>query len=215
MRALVLRDFYDIAVEERPEPQPRPGEVVVAVIATGICGSDFHGYSGENGRRHPGQVMGHETVGRIDELGSGVAELAVGQLVTVNPVMSAMSARPACWSGAVVHSAGRAWRRTRDPGGLCRPGCSTGREHRAATGRHAGGAGGAGGAHGSRLPRDTPRSATPGRSSAGHWRRTYRAGVPACCSASRSHEAGRVRCQSVTPESVRPTRRAGDRSDRG
>ena len=30
MRALVLRDFYDIAVEERPEPQPRPGEVVVA-----------------------------------------------------------------------------------------------------------------------------------------------------------------------------------------
>jgi threonine dehydrogenase-like Zn-dependent dehydrogenase len=98
MRALVLRDFYDIAVEERPEPQPRPGEVVVAVIATGICGSDFHGYSGENGRRHPGQVMGHETVGRIDELGSGVAELAVGQLVTVNPVMSCHVC-PACLSG--------------------------------------------------------------------------------------------------------------------
>ena len=57
------------------------------MIATGICGSDFHGYSGENGRRHPGQVMGHETVGRIDELGSGVAELAVGQLVTINPVL--------------------------------------------------------------------------------------------------------------------------------
>ena len=98
MRALVLRDFYYIAVEERPEPQPRPGEVVVAVIATGICGSDFHGYSGENGRRHPGQVMGHETVGRIDELGSGVAELAVGQLVTVNPVMSCHVC-PACLSG--------------------------------------------------------------------------------------------------------------------
>jgi threonine dehydrogenase-like Zn-dependent dehydrogenase len=87
MKALVLRDFYDIAVEERPEPQARPGEVVVAVIATGICGSDFHGYSGENGRRHPGQVMGHETVGRIDELGPEVAELAVGQLVTINPVI--------------------------------------------------------------------------------------------------------------------------------
>jgi len=98
MRALVLRDFYDIAVEERPEPQARPGEVVVAVIATGICGSDFHGYSGENGRRHPGQVMGHETVGRIDELGSEVAELAVGQLVTVNPVMSCHVC-PACLSG--------------------------------------------------------------------------------------------------------------------
>ena len=53
MRALVLRDFYDIAVEERPDPVPGSGQAVVEVIATGICGSDFHGYSGENGRRHP------------------------------------------------------------------------------------------------------------------------------------------------------------------
>jgi threonine dehydrogenase-like Zn-dependent dehydrogenase len=71
---------------------------VVEVIATGICGSDFHGYSGENGRRHPGQIMGHETVGRIRELGTDVAELTVGQLVTVNPVMSC-GVCPACVSG--------------------------------------------------------------------------------------------------------------------
>jgi threonine dehydrogenase-like Zn-dependent dehydrogenase len=98
MRALVLRDFYDIAVEERPDPVAGPGQVVVEVIATGICGSDFHGYSGENGRRHPGQIMGHETVGRVRELGTDVAELRVGQLVTVNPVMSC-HACPACLSG--------------------------------------------------------------------------------------------------------------------
>jgi threonine dehydrogenase-like Zn-dependent dehydrogenase len=98
MRALVLRDFYDIAVEERPDPVAGPGQVVVEVIATGICGSDFHGYSGENGRRHPGQIMGHETVGLIRELGTDVAELMVGQLVTVNPVMSC-GACPACLSG--------------------------------------------------------------------------------------------------------------------
>jgi threonine dehydrogenase-like Zn-dependent dehydrogenase len=94
MRALVLRDFYDIAVEERPDPVVGPGQVVVEVIATGICGSDFHGYSGENGRRHPGQVMGHETVGRIYELGPDVEALSVGQLVTVNPVMSCGE----CWA---------------------------------------------------------------------------------------------------------------------
>ena len=88
MKALVLHGDYDIAVEERPDPEPGAGEVVVEVIATGICGSDFHGYSGENGRRHPGQVMGHETVGRVGELGSGVSGLQPGQLVTVNPVMS-------------------------------------------------------------------------------------------------------------------------------
>src|SRR5512133_1122176 len=98
MRALVLRDFYDIAVEERPDPVPGSGQAVVEVIATGSCGSDFHGYSGENGRRHPGQIMGHETVGRIRQLGTDVAELTVGQLVTVNPVMSC-GVCPACLSG--------------------------------------------------------------------------------------------------------------------
>jgi threonine dehydrogenase-like Zn-dependent dehydrogenase len=94
MRALVLRDYYDIAVEERPDPVAGPGQVIVEVIATGICGSDFHGYSGENGRRHPGQIMGHETVGRVRELGTDVAGLTVGQLVTVNPVMSCQE----CWA---------------------------------------------------------------------------------------------------------------------
>jgi threonine dehydrogenase-like Zn-dependent dehydrogenase len=98
MRALVLRGFYDIAVEERPDPVAGPGQVVVEVIATGICGSDFHGYSGENGRRHPGQIMGHETVGRISEIGPDVEGLRAGQLVTVNPVMSCHEC-PACLSG--------------------------------------------------------------------------------------------------------------------
>jgi threonine dehydrogenase-like Zn-dependent dehydrogenase len=87
VKALVLRGSYDIAVEDRPDPKAGPDDVVISVIATGICGSDFHGYSGENGRRHPGQVMGHETVGRIDELGANVTDLAVGQLVTLNPVL--------------------------------------------------------------------------------------------------------------------------------
>jgi threonine dehydrogenase-like Zn-dependent dehydrogenase len=98
MRALVLRGDYDIGVEDRPDPRPGPAEVVVDVIATGICGSDFHGYSGENGRRHPGQVMGHETVGRIAQLGSEVAGLRPGQLVTVNPVMGCNTC-DACASG--------------------------------------------------------------------------------------------------------------------
>lgn len=87
MRALVLHGDYDIRVEDRPDPDPGASQAVVEVIATGICGSDFHGYSGENGRRHPGQIMGHETVGRIKELGSAVTGLEVGRLVTINPMM--------------------------------------------------------------------------------------------------------------------------------
>lgn len=88
MRALVLRDFGDLAVEERPRPRPAAGEVLLRVTATGICGSDLHGFTGDNGRRHPGQVMGHETVGRVAELGAGVSGLRVGQPATVNPLLA-------------------------------------------------------------------------------------------------------------------------------
>lgn len=89
MKALVLQDFWKLQVTELPDPTPADGEVLIDVIATGICGSDFHGYSGENGRRTAGQVMGHETVGRVRAVGSGVAEPpAAGALVTVNPVLA-------------------------------------------------------------------------------------------------------------------------------
>jgi threonine dehydrogenase-like Zn-dependent dehydrogenase len=98
MKALVLHGDYDIRVEERPDPQPGPSEVVVEIIATGICGSDFHGYSGENGRRHPGQIMGHETVGRVRGLGSAVTGLEIDRLVTINPMMVCHSCE-ACLAG--------------------------------------------------------------------------------------------------------------------
>jgi threonine dehydrogenase-like Zn-dependent dehydrogenase len=89
MRALVYHGPHDIRVEERPDPEPGPEEVLLRISATGICGSDLHGYTGENKRRHPGQIMGHETVGRIVALGSGVAGagLEVERVATVNPVI--------------------------------------------------------------------------------------------------------------------------------
>jgi threonine dehydrogenase-like Zn-dependent dehydrogenase len=87
MRALVLSDFWNLTVEEVPEPEPGPGDVLLEVLATGICGSDLHGYTGENGRRVRGQVMGHETVGRVLAVGTDAGdELAAGDAVTVNPV---------------------------------------------------------------------------------------------------------------------------------
>lgn len=91
MRALVFRGPWDLHVEERPAPQLRSGEVLINILATGICGSDVHGFTGENGRRHPGQVMGHETVGRVAEIGADVDlsfGLRAGAIATVNPVIS-------------------------------------------------------------------------------------------------------------------------------
>ena len=87
MRVLVLEEFGRVAVRERADPQPGHGEVLVEVVATGICGSDIHGYTGENGRREPGQVMGHETVGRVRALGAGVDDPPVGAVVAINPVL--------------------------------------------------------------------------------------------------------------------------------
>jgi len=88
MKALVFQGPWEMTVEDRAPRDPSDYEVRVAVIATGICGSDIHGFAGHTGRRHPNQVMGHETVGRIDLLGSQVSGLKVGDLVSINPAMT-------------------------------------------------------------------------------------------------------------------------------
>lgn len=89
MRALVLTDFHQLDLVEVERPEPGPGEVLLRICATGICGSDFHGFTGENGRRVPGQIMGHESSGTIAALGEGVdpATLPLGTPATFNPVV--------------------------------------------------------------------------------------------------------------------------------
>ncbi len=89
MRALVLTAFHQLDVVEIDRPDPGPGEVLLRLCATGICGSDFHGFTGDNGRRVPGQIMGHESSGTIAALGEGVdaAALPVCAPATFNPVV--------------------------------------------------------------------------------------------------------------------------------
>lgn len=86
-RALVLGDYGRLDLAEIDVADPGPDEVVVRVAATGICGSDLHGYTGDNGRRFPGQIMGHETSGIVEVIGSEVAHIDVGDRVTINPVL--------------------------------------------------------------------------------------------------------------------------------
>jgi threonine dehydrogenase-like Zn-dependent dehydrogenase len=96
MRALVFHGPWEMTVEDRPDPQPAGGDILLEIVATGICGSDLHGYTGENGRRHPGQIMGHETVGRV--LTDPTGTHAAGSLVTVNPVLGCRACA-ACAAG--------------------------------------------------------------------------------------------------------------------
>ena len=78
----------DLRVETAPLAAPGPGEVTVAIGAGGICGSDLHylhdGGIGAIRVREP-IILGHEAAGRVAALGAGVAGLAVGDLVAVNP----------------------------------------------------------------------------------------------------------------------------------
>jgi L-iditol 2-dehydrogenase len=88
MRVSILRGVGDVAVEERPVPEPGPGEVLVRIGSVGVCGSDVHYY--EHGRIGPyvvdqPLVLGHEAGGVVAGLGPGVASLALGQRVSLEP----------------------------------------------------------------------------------------------------------------------------------
>lgn len=84
MRVAVLAEVQRISLEERAEPVPGPGEVVVAVSHCGICGSDVHGFL-HGIVVKPGTVMGHECVGRVAQVGEGVRGWLPGDRVAVKP----------------------------------------------------------------------------------------------------------------------------------
>src|SRR5215471_4528140 len=85
MRALVFRGPNQIGVEQAPIPRPGPGEAVIRVTLTTICGTDLHILKGEYPVRS-GLVIGHEPVGVIHELGVGLTGYAVGERVLVGAV---------------------------------------------------------------------------------------------------------------------------------
>jgi len=82
MKALVLKDYKNFAYEDVPTPEPKAGEVLVAVKACGICGSDVHGMDGSTGRRRPPIIMGHEAAGVVADVGEGVSGWKPGDRVT-------------------------------------------------------------------------------------------------------------------------------------
>jgi L-iditol 2-dehydrogenase len=82
MKALVLKEYGTFNFEETPDPKPEAGEVLVAVKACGICGSDVHGMDGSTGRRRPPIIMGHEAAGVIADTGSAVGGWKRGDRVT-------------------------------------------------------------------------------------------------------------------------------------
>lgn len=81
-----------------PDPELLPDWVLLKVKSTGICGSELSGYLGQNSLRHPPLIMGHEFSGVIVKTAENASTELLGDLVTVNPLISCGSCS-ACLTG--------------------------------------------------------------------------------------------------------------------
>ena len=88
MKALVLTGPGRFEYVDVPVAEPADDEVLVAVRACGICGSDVHGMDGSSGRRRPPVVMGHEAAGVVARVGAEVQGWAAGDRVTFDSTVS-------------------------------------------------------------------------------------------------------------------------------
>jgi alcohol dehydrogenase len=97
MRAAVFLKKGQIELREVPKPSPGPGQALLKVTLTTICGTDVHILKGDYPVK-PGLIVGHEPVGRIEALGIGVTGFAIGDRVVVGAITPCGQCR-ACLSG--------------------------------------------------------------------------------------------------------------------
>jgi threonine dehydrogenase-like Zn-dependent dehydrogenase len=84
MRALVWHGRSDVRVDNVPDPTiEEPTDVILKITSTAICGSDLHLYDGYMPTMKSGDVIGHEPMGIVEEVGSAVTRLKKGDRVVV------------------------------------------------------------------------------------------------------------------------------------
>jgi propanol-preferring alcohol dehydrogenase len=85
MKAAVVRQFgQPLVIEDRPVPEPGPGQITVRMVASGLCHTDIHAAHGDwPVKPVPPFVPGHEGVGTVDAIGAGVTRLTEGDVVAV------------------------------------------------------------------------------------------------------------------------------------
>ena len=84
MKAVTWHGRHDMRVEEVPDPTiQEPTDAIIRITASGICGSDLHLYNGFAPAMKPGDIIGHEPMGEVVEVGSAVTKLKKGQKVVV------------------------------------------------------------------------------------------------------------------------------------
>jgi len=96
MKSVFIEKPGTIALQDVPRPAAKPGEVLIEVKASGICGTDIHIFRGEYLGSYP-VVPGHEFSGIVREVGEGVTRVALGDRVAVEPNIACDNC-PACLS---------------------------------------------------------------------------------------------------------------------
>src|SRR4051812_27190675 len=103
MNALVYRGPGQRAWERKPKPVLRdPGDAIVRITTTTICGTDLHILKGDVPAVTPGRVLGHEGVGTVVAVGASVSKVAVGDRVVI-ACISSCGACTYCRSGNPSH----------------------------------------------------------------------------------------------------------------
>ena len=87
MRGVLFPGDRTVELASLPDPKPGPGEVIVAMRAAAICGSDLHGYRASRASREESGadriVPGHEPAGTVESIGEGVESVSVGDRVAI------------------------------------------------------------------------------------------------------------------------------------
>ncbi|MGS4944697.1 zinc-dependent alcohol dehydrogenase family protein [Meridianimarinicoccus sp. RP-17] len=85
MKAIHFPAKDTVLFGDRPDPRPGPGEVLVAVRASGLCHTDIEVMRGNYGSSAFPVVPGHEYAGVVTDIGAGVTDIAAGDRVVVDP----------------------------------------------------------------------------------------------------------------------------------
>jgi alcohol dehydrogenase len=109
MKALVYGGPGKKSLEDRPKPEIQaPGDAIVKIVKTTICGTDLHILKGDVATCAPGRILGHEGVGIVDSVGGGVTAFKAGDRVLISCISSCGRCEN-CRRGMYSHCATGGW----------------------------------------------------------------------------------------------------------
>ena len=109
MKALVYHGPGKYAWEDKPRPAIQdPGDAIVRITTTTICGTDLHILKGDLPAVTDGRILGHEGIGVVEQVGTGVSEFHVGDKVIISCVTACLKC-DFCKRGMYSHCRHGGW----------------------------------------------------------------------------------------------------------